>query len=133
LIENEEGPPIEELAREGKAIIEARCGIQNYDLLKSEMPLLHRVFTQIAPDMVHQYLRRDSNRGLIYLRCRKLRGVTRKPLYDELVGRNPQVLLDGDHYIACPQQWFTDLLTKFYGGHLDFDPPPDRPASQGAN
>jgi hypothetical protein len=53
--------------------------------------------------------------------CRKLRGLTRRPLYDELVSSNPEALLEGDHYIACPQQWFTDLLERFYGCHLDFD------------
>ena len=63
LIESEESPPIEELAREGKRIIEARCGLPNYDLLESEMPLLHRVLTQIAPDVVHQYLHCDPSRG----------------------------------------------------------------------
>ena len=51
-----------ELAREGKRIIEARCGLPNYDLLESEMPLLHRVLTQIAPERVHQYLRAEPCR-----------------------------------------------------------------------
>jgi len=89
LIPSEESPPIEELARElareGKRIIEARCGLPNYDLLESEMPLLHRVLTHIDPDKIHQYLRADPSHGLLYLRCRKLRGVTRQPLYQELL------------------------------------------------
>ena len=126
LIQREESPPLEELAREGKRIIEARCGLPNYDLLESEMPLLHRVLTQIAPERVNQYLRADPNRGLLYLRCRKLRGVTRQPLYQELLGKNPEVRLHDDHYIACPRDWFTDLLEKFYGCRIDLDPLPDR-------
>jgi hypothetical protein len=119
LIPSEESPPIEELARElareGKRIIESRCGLPNYDLLESEMPLLDRVLTQIDPDKIHRYLRADPSHGLLYLRCRKLRGVTRQRLYQELLGKNPEVRLHDDHYIACPHEWFTDLLEKFYG------------------
>lgn len=118
LIENENAPSIKELALEGKRVIEARCGIDKFDLFEPEMPLLQAVLSQIPSDQANEHFRYDLSTGTVYIRCRTLKDVTRKPLYDELVAKNPAVETHSDHYIACPAAWFVDLLSKFYGKHI---------------
>ena len=50
-----------------------------------------------------------------------LQGITRKPLFEELAAKNPQVSSQGDHYIVCPAEWFKELLATFYGQPLNLD------------
>ena len=104
-----------ELALEGKSIIEASCGFEKFDLMEPDMPLLQRLLSQIPPTQAPEHFRYDMRAGVLYIRCRLLREVTRKPLCEELLAKNPSVRLHGDHYIACPAAWFLDLLAKFYG------------------
>jgi hypothetical protein len=83
--------------------------------LEPDMPLLQALLSQIPPTQAQEHFRYDMRAGVLYIRCRLLREVTRKPLYEELLAKNPSVRLHGDHYIACPAAWFLDLLAKFYG------------------
>jgi hypothetical protein len=39
-----------------------------------------------------------------------------KTLYQDLFSKNQQIKLHGDHYIACPEDWFSKVLEKLYGG-----------------
>jgi len=49
--------------------------------------------------------------GLVVISCRKLRQVTRKPLYAELIAKNQAVRLRGSHYIGCPASVWRDITT----------------------
>src|SRR6266478_1383646 len=73
------------------------------------------LLSKIVPEQAKEYFCYDLKAGLVYIRCRKLPGMGRKPLYDELVGKNPNVEMHGSHDIACPAFWFIDFLAKFYG------------------
>jgi hypothetical protein len=114
LIEKQEAPSGRELALEGKGVIDASCGLENFDLMESDMPLLQSLLSQILPDQAQKYFHFDCCAEVIRIRC-PLLSVTRKPLYQELLAKNPSVNLHGDHYITCPKVWFLDLLEKFYG------------------
>jgi hypothetical protein len=84
LIEKQEAPSVRELVLEGKSIIEASCGLEKFDLMEPDMPLLQVLLSQIPPTQAQEHFRYDMRAGVIYVRCRLLREVTRKPLYDAL-------------------------------------------------
>lgn len=117
LIEVDEAPPIKEMALEGKRVIEARCGMGNFDLFEPELPLLQALLSQLSADQVNEKVRYDLSLATVFIRCRRI-DVKRKPLFDELVAKNPEVKLHNEHYIACPADWFMDLLAKFYGRRI---------------
>ncbi len=127
LSESEEVPPLNELAFEGKRVIETCDGIERFDLLERELPLLEKVLSQIPPETAQQYFRYDRDAGLVVISCRKLRQVTRKPLYAELIAKNQAVRLRGSHYIGCPADWFLDLVGKFYGHSISLASRPAHP------
>jgi len=120
-------PPMNELAFEGKRAIEASGGIERFDLLERELPLLEKVLSQIAPETAPQYFRYDRDAGLVFISCRKLPQVTRKPLYAELIAKNQNVKLRGSHYLSCPGDWFLDVLGKFYGHSIHLSSRPTYP------
>ena len=76
------------------------------------------LLSKIAPDRAKEYFCYDLKTGLVYIRCRKLPEVARKPLFDELVAKNPNVEMHGSHDIVCPASWLIDFLAKFYGGPI---------------
>jgi len=127
LSESEEVPPLNELAFEGKRVIETCGGIERFDLLERELPLLEKVLSRIPPETAPQYFRYDRDAGLVVISCRKLRQVTRKPLYAELIAKNQAVRLRGSHYIGCPADWFLDLVGKFYGHSISLASRPAHP------
>ncbi len=114
LITKQEAFSIRELTLEGKHVIEASCGLENFEILESEMPLLQSLLSLMPPAQAQEYFHYDCSAEVIRIRC-PLLGMTRKPLYQELLGKHPAVKLHGDHYITCPAAWFLDLLEKFYG------------------
>jgi hypothetical protein len=105
----------QDLLQEGKRLIEARCGLGQFDLLEPQSPLLFQILAQIAPEQLRAYFHQERAGDNIRVLCRKLQGVTRQPLYQELVAQNPGVKLLGDHYILCPTEWFGPLLEHYYG------------------
>jgi hypothetical protein len=127
LIEKQKASSLSKLALEGKSIIEATCGLEKFDLMEPDMPLLQTLLSQIPPTQAQEHFRYDMHAGVICIRCRLLREVTRKPLYEELLAKNPSVRLQGDHYIACPAAWFLDLLAKFYGRPITLPHQPTDP------
>jgi len=52
---------------------------------------------------------------VLYIRCRDLADVTRKPLFEELAAQCPQVKLHGSHDISCPADWLLQVLSDHYG------------------
>ncbi|HEX9254617.1 MAG TPA: hypothetical protein VF938_03690 [Candidatus Angelobacter sp.] len=114
LITKQEAFSIRELTLEGKHVIEASCGLENFEILESEMPLLQSLLSLMPPAQAQEYFHYDCSAEVVRIRC-PLLGMTRKPLYQELLGKHPAVKLHGDHYITCPAAWFLDLLEKFYG------------------
>jgi len=105
----------QDLLQEGKRLIEARCGLGQFDLLEPQSPLLFQILAQIAPEQLRAYFHQERAGDNIRVLCRKLQGVTRQPLYQELVAQNPGVKPLGDHYILCPTEWFRPLLEHYYG------------------
>jgi hypothetical protein len=118
LVNTDEPPSIKDLALEGKRIIEARCGIENFDLFEPELPLMQAILSRITGDKVNEFFRYDLSMATVFIRSRRIPDVKRKPLFDELVAKNPEVKLHNEHYIACPADWFMDLLAKFYGRRI---------------
>lgn len=118
---------IEQLALEGKRIIESSSGMKPFELAGRELHLLEQVLARIPPEDASQYFHCESHSGLVLIRCRRLPqltpAVTRHPLYAQLRAQNPEVKLRGKHYISCPAAWFLDLLAKFYGGSVVLNPP----------
>jgi hypothetical protein len=127
LILNDQAGSIEQLALEGRRIIESSGGLNPFDLAGPELHLLEQVLACISPEHASQYFRRESHTGLVVIRCRQLSqltpAVTRQPLYAQLQAQNPEVKLRGKHYISCPAPWFLALLAKFYGGPVGLRPP----------
>src|ERR1019366_6548247 len=119
LIHSEAAPSINELALEGQRVVESLSPMEGFDFGERELPLLEQVLSRIQPEDARQCFRHDPQGGLVFIRCRRLLEltpeVTRKPLYAELAARNPEVKLQGSHDIACPADWFLEVLAKFYG------------------
>ena len=122
LIVNDQAGSIEQLALEGRRIIESSGGMKPFDLAGRELHLLEQVLARIPPEHAPQYFRCESYSGLVLIRCRRLPqltpAVTRQPLYAQLRAQNPEVKLRGKHYISCPAEWFLGLLAKFYAGPI---------------
>ncbi|MCX6926325.1 MAG: hypothetical protein NT154_24430 [Verrucomicrobia bacterium] len=121
LIGNEQHLPLEELAREGQWIIEAKCALKHVVSLNLEMLRLATVLSNLSPVQLRERCHYDRTAGVVRIRCGSLLGVTRIPLFEELVANNPQVKLEGDHYLSCPAEWFLQLLTNFYGRAVTLD------------
>ena len=100
---------------EGKRIIETCCGITAFEFVKSAFPVLERLLSRIPLAQLAEYLRYDRSSGVIYIRCRRLPEVTRKPLFQELNAQCAQVSLHGSHDIACPADWLVGILSEYYG------------------
>ena len=115
LIDKDEAGSANGLALEGKRVIEASAGMGPFDLLEQELPLLKRFLSGVVPDKANQFFRYDHSASLVFIRCRMLRNLTRKPLYQELVAKNADVKLRGRHYITCPSDWFLDVLARAFG------------------
>ncbi len=127
LIEKQAATSVRQLALEGKRVIEVNCGLENFDLLEPEMPLLHMLLSGWSPEQARGYIRLDPGTNLMYISCRQLQQMTRQPLYRELFAKNPEVKLHGDHYVACPAAWLSAIVEKFYGQpvplcHQSIDP-----------
>jgi len=115
LITTQAAPSVRELTLEGKRAIEASGGLENFEILESDMPLLHALLARIPPAQAQEYFQYDRPAEVVRIRCQLLPEVTRKPLYQELLSKNPAVKLPDDDYITCPADWILDLLKKFYG------------------
>jgi hypothetical protein len=115
LIASQPTPAIDALALEGKRIIEASCGIANFELAEPTLPLLQKIFSRLPLAQAHEYLRYDQSLGVLYIRCRHLPDVTRKPLFEELAAQCPQVKLHGSHDISSPADWLLRVLSEHYG------------------
>jgi hypothetical protein len=114
-IPNQPGPSPDELALEGQRIIETLGGMGKFELLNLDLPLLQGILSRIALPALPDYFSFEPETGLIHIRCRQLQGLTRKPLYQELLAKCPQVRLRGSHYISCPADWLKQVLENFYG------------------
>jgi hypothetical protein len=77
--------------------------------------LLQKIFSRLPLARAHQYLRYDQSLGVLYIRCRNLPDVTRKPLFEELAAQCPQVKLYGSHDISSPADWLLRVLSEHYG------------------
>jgi len=119
LILQDQAASIEQLASEGRQIIESSGVIKRFDLLDKQLPLLEQVLSRIQPENARHYFSCKPQDGLVVIRCRQLHDLTpeatREPLYAQLRAQNPEVKLRGKHYISCPTDWFLDLLARFYG------------------
>src|SRR5258708_35008764 len=76
---------------------------------------LQSVLSRIPLPKLSEHLRYHLSTGILYIRCRRLPEVTRKPLYLELAAQCPQVKLHGSHDIACPVDWLVGILSHYYG------------------
>ena len=115
LIQRDSVGLLQDLAKEGKRIIQTIAAVEQFEFVGPEMPLLESLLSELPAANASKYFRRDQ-KGVIYIRCRNLPRVQRKALYQELFSKNQQVRLHGDHYIACPEDWFSKILEKLYGG-----------------
>jgi len=75
-----------------------------------------------GPEQLRAYFHQERAGDNIRVLCRKLKGVTRQPLYQELVAQNSEVRLLGDHYILCPAEWFGSLLEHYYDIGISLPP-----------
>jgi hypothetical protein len=115
LVQRDSARLLQDLAKEGRRIIQTIGAVEQFEFVGPEMPLLESLLSEVSAANASKYFRGDQE-GVIYSRCRNLPRVQRKALYKELFNKNQPVKLHGDHYIACPEDWFAKVLQKLYGG-----------------
>jgi hypothetical protein len=118
LVQRDSARLLQDLAKEGRRIIQTIAAVEQFELVGPEMPMLESLLSEASAAQASKYFRADQ-KGVIYIRCRNLPRVQRKALYQELFSKNQQVRLHGDHYLACPAEWFSKILEKLYGGPVD--------------
>ena len=105
----------QEMALEGRRIIEAIAGVPKFELFEPEFPLLESLLSRPPPQKAPELFRYDQAAAVIYIRCFKLPAVRRTLLLQELAAKNVETKLHGDHYIVCPAAWLLKVLEQLYG------------------
>ena len=122
LIRKDQARSPQDLALEGRRIIEVTSGVPTFELFEPELPLLESILSHLPPHKASALFRYDKPAGVIYIRCFKLPQVRRKLLFQELAAKNGETKLHGDHYVVCPAPWFFKVLEKLYGQPIHLYP-----------
>jgi len=115
MIKSEDEPLVEDMACEGKKIIEKACHIPEFDLFEPDMPHLQAVLAEVPYERMNEFFRYDMPSGKVYIRFRKFPGHSRNEVFLELSAKNIEVKNHGDFYIECPVDFMTDLLRRYFG------------------